>query len=181
MRKPISHAEEHIFSKIHFIRNYKVLLDADLAELYGVETRVLKQAVKRNLDRFPKDFMFELTSQEWENIQSTNLRSQIVTSSWGGTRYRPMAFTEQGIAMLSSVLKSKEAIAINIQIMRAFVRMRQLVSNYADLLKKIEKLEASDLDQNKHIRKIYDIIRELIEPPHRERRTIGFKPSHLKE
>src|SRR5690242_1237901 len=117
--------EELIFRKIYVIRDQKVLLDADLAELYGVETKVLKQAVKRNADRFPEDFMFEITDAEWRSLQANiakNLRSQIVTSSWGGSRYLPMAFTEQGVAMLSSVLKSKNAIAVNIQIMRIFVR-----------------------------------------------------------
>jgi hypothetical protein len=183
MSKPVTQTEEHIFRKIHVIRNYKVLLDADLADLYGVETKVLKQAIRRNSDRFPEDFMFELTPEEWKAFQQSpsNLRSQIVTSSWGGSRYAPMAFTEQGVAMLSSVLKSKQAIDINIQIMRVFVKMRQLISSYSDLLKKIEKLEASDLEQNKHIKQIYDLIRELIEPIHKERKPIGFKASHMKE
>jgi hypothetical protein len=182
MSKPVSHAEEHIFRKIHVIRNYKVLLDADLAELYNVDTKRLKEAVKRNSERFPSDFMFVLTDSEWKTLRSSqNLRSQFATSSWGGVRYAPMAFTEQGVAMLSSVLKSKQAIDINIQIMRVFVKMRQLISSYSDLLKKIEKLEASDLEQNKHIKKIYDLIRELIEPIHKERKPIGFKASHMKE
>ena len=102
---------ERIASKIYMIRQVKVMLDRDLAELYGVETKVLKQAVKRNMKRFPSDFMFELSKEEF-----TNLRSQIVTSSWGGSRYTPMAFTEQGVAMLSSVLNNDRAIAVNIQI-----------------------------------------------------------------
>src|SRR5687768_5455797 len=134
MNKTIALPEESLFKKIYVIRGQKVLLDIDLAELYGVETKRLKEAVKRNLDRFPEDFMFVLTSKEF-----TNLRSQIATSSWGGTRYPPMAFTEQGIAMLSSVLNSPRAIAINIQIMRVFVKMRQMITSYKDLLEKIEK------------------------------------------
>jgi len=106
---------ERITSKIYLMRGVKVMLDTDLAELYGVETKVLKQAVRRNINRFPAGFMFELTRDEFKN-----LRSQFVTSSWGGTRYPPMAFTEQGVAMLSSVLKSDRAIQVNIHIMRAF-------------------------------------------------------------
>jgi hypothetical protein len=130
----------------------------------------LKEAVKRNSDRFPEDFMFILTAKEFEN-----LRSQFATSSWGGTRHPPMAFTEQGVAMLSSVLNSPRAIAINIQIMRVFVKMRQMIISYKDLLEKIEKLEASGLEQNKHIRNIYDLIKELLEPPVKKQRPIGFR------
>jgi len=170
--------EELIFRKIYVVRDQKVLLDADLAELYGVETKALKQAVKRNVDRFPEDFMFEITEAEWRSLKvsvTKNLRSQIVTSSWGGSRYPPMAFTEQGVAMLSSVLKSKNAIAVNIQIMRIFVRMRQLITSYKDLLKKVEKLEASDEEQNKHLKNIYSIIKELLEPAVKNHRPIGFK------
>ena len=116
--------EEIILSKIYFIRELKVMIDSDLAGLYGVETKVLKQQVKRNIDRFPEDFMFELTTEEF-----ANLRSQFVTSSWGGVRYLPMVFTEQGVAMLSSVLRSKQAIKVNIQIMRIFTKVRQLLTN----------------------------------------------------
>ena len=112
------------------------MLDKDLAPLYGVENRVLKQAVRRNKKRFPKDFMFELTKTEFEN-----LRSQIVISSWGGPRYAPMAFTEQGVAMLSSVLRSNRAIQVNIQIMRVFIKLRQLYISHEDLKKKIIAME----------------------------------------
>jgi hypothetical protein len=114
---------EVITNKIYLIRGQKVMLDRDLAELYGVETRVLKQAVKRNITRFPVDFMFELSRAEFNN-----LRSQIVISSWGGIRYRPMAFTEQGVAMLSSVLNSNRAIQVNIKIMRACTKLRHLTT-----------------------------------------------------
>jgi hypothetical protein len=138
--------------------------------------------VKRNIDRFPSDFMFVLDASEWKTLNDKeNLRSQIATSSWGGSRYAPMAFTEQGVAMLSSVLKSRKAIDINIQIMRVFVKMRQMISSYSALLKKIEKLEASDIDQNQHIKKIYDILKELIQPAEGERRPIGFRISRGKE
>jgi len=161
---------EHIQSKVHLIRGDKVLLDRDLAEMYGVETRVLKQAVRRNSDRFPKDFMFELSDEEFQI-----LRSQFGTSSWGGTRYAPMAFTEQGVAMLSSVLKSKQAVEVNIQIMRVFVKMRKWSENYAELLSKIEDLEAHNDDQDQAIANIYDLLTQLIKQEETEKPPIGFK------
>ena len=170
MSKDVTLPEEMVFKKIIFIGGQKVLLDRDLAELYDVPTKVLKQAVRRNKDRFPKDFMFELTGKEWKT-----LRSQIVTSSWGGERYAPFAFAEQGFAMLSSVLNSPRAIAVNIQIMRVFVKMRQLITSYKGLLEKIEKLEASDSEKNKHIKNIYSLIKELLEPSIKNRKPIGFK------
>jgi len=170
MSKDVTLPEEMVFKKIIFIGGQKVLLDRDLAELYDVPTKVLKQAVRRNKDRFPKDFMFELTGKEWKT-----LRSQIVTSSWGGERYAPFAFAEQGVAMLSSVLNSPRAIAVNIQIMRVFVKMRQLITSYKGLLGRIEKLEASDSEKNKHIKNIYSLIKELLEPSIKNRKPIGFK------
>lgn len=127
---------EQIKKSILEIRGKKVMLDMDLAIIYEVETRVLKQAVRRNIDRFPDDFMFELTLEELQN-----LTSQFVTSSWGGQRHKPFAFTEQGIAMLSSVLKSKKAIQMNIAIMRAFVIMRQFALTYQELSEKLIELE----------------------------------------
>ena len=130
---------KRIEKSIYLIRGQKVMLDRDLAELYRVETKVLKQAVKRNIDRFPPDFMFKLTYQEVRN-----LRSQFVTSSsqqWGGTRYEPMAFSEHGVAMLSSVLRSKRAVQVNIEIMRAFVRLREMLSSHKDLERKLSALE----------------------------------------
>ena len=127
---------EQIKKSILEIRGKKVMLDMDLAIIYEVETRVLKQAVRRNIDRFPDDFMFELTIEELKN-----LTSQFVTSSWGGQRHKPFAFTEQGIAMLSSVLKSKKAIQMNITIMRAFVIMRQFALTYQELSEKLIELE----------------------------------------
>lgn len=116
-----------IQSKIYTIRGYKVMLDFDLAELYQTETKILKRAVKRNIARFPPDFMFTLTGEEF-----TNLRCQIGTSSWGGSRYEPFAFTQEGIAMLSGVLRSDVAVQVNISIMRAFVLMRQMIINYEE-------------------------------------------------
>jgi hypothetical protein len=161
---------EVIQSKVHLIRKEKVLLDKDLAQMYDVETRVLKQAVRRNIDRFPEDFMFELNDKEFER-----LKSQIDGKSWGGTRYAPMAFTEQGVAMLSSVLKSKQAIEVNIQIMRVFVKMRKWSENYADLLKKIEQLEEHKTEQDQNIAHIYDLLKELIIQEEKEKPKIGFK------
>lgn len=147
------------------------MLDADLAALYGVDTKALKRAVRRNPDRFPADFMFELSSDEW-----ANLRSQFGTSSqWGGTRYPPFVFTEQGVAMLSSVLSSGQAIKVNISIMRVFVHMRKWAVDYADLLEKIEALQRSETQQNEHIAQIYRIIDELVKPRLAQRDPIGFK------
>lgn len=161
---------ELIQNKVHLIRNEKVLLDRDSAEIYGVETRVLKQAVRRNIDRFPDDFMFELSEEEFES-----LRSQTGTSSWGGTRYSHMAFTEQGVAMLSSVLNSKQAVEVNIQIMRVFVKMRKWSENYADLLLKIEGLEAHNEDQDQTIAHIYDLLTQLIKQDETDKPRISFK------
>ena len=125
-----------IKNMIYEVRGYKVMLDSDLATLYEVETRTLNQAVKRNIDRFPNDFMFQLTKDEFKN-----LKSQIVTSSWGGVRKMPYVFTEQGVAMLSSILKSKRAIQVNIQIIDTFVKLRQLALEHKDLTQRIEDLE----------------------------------------
>jgi len=142
------------------------MLDRDLAELYGVETKVLKQAVRRNIDRFPADFMFELTGDEFNN-----LRSQIVTSSWGGARYLSMAFTEQGVAMLSSVLKSDRAIQVNIQIMRAFTQLRQMLSTHKDLKRKIESLEKK-YDQQFQV--VFEAIKQLLETDAKPKKKIGY-------
>jgi len=142
------------------------MIDWDLAELYGVETKVLKQAVRRNIKRFPNDFMFDLTKDEFEN-----LRSQIVTSSWGGARYLPMAFTEQGVAMLSSVLKSDRAIQVNIQIMRAFTQLRQMLSTHKDLKRKIESMEKK-YDQQFQV--VFEAIKQLLTEEDKSKKKIGF-------
>jgi len=157
---------ESITSKILLLRGAKVMLDRDLADLYGVETKALKQAVRRNIERFPDDFMFEITKDEQEI-----LRSQIVTSSWGGTRYLPMAFTEQGVAMLSSVLNSKQAIQVNIQIMRAFTTLRQMLATHDDLRRKIEDMEAKYDEQ---FRVVFEALRQLLETEEQPERRIGF-------
>ena len=142
------------------------MLDKDLAELYDVETKRLKEQVKRNIDRFPEDFMFELTKNEFDI-----LRSHFATSRWGGIRYVPMAFTEQGVAMLSSVLNSKRAIQVNIQIMRAFTRLRQMVSSHIDLRKKIETMENK---YDKQFRIVFDAIKELLKDESKPKKKIGF-------
>lgn len=153
---------------IFLIRGEKVMLDADLAVLYEVETRVLVQAVKRNIGRFPRDFMFQLNDQEAEN-----LRSQSVTSSWGGRRYAPYVFTEQGVAMLSSVLRSKRAIQVNIEIMRTFVKLRRLLASNAELARKLDALERK---YDKQFKVVFDAIRQLMHPPsEKSKREIGFR------
>ncbi len=157
---------ENIESNIYLIRGQKVMIDRDLAELYGVETKVLLQAVKRNTERFPEDFMFLLTEQEFEI-----LRSQFVTSRWGGRRYMPYVFTEQGVAMLSSVLRSKRAIQVNIQIMRTFTKLRTLLSTHKDLQRKIEEMEKKYDHQFKIV---FDAIKALIQSPKQKKKPIGF-------
>jgi hypothetical protein len=157
---------ERVERMILLIRGQKVMLDSDLAELYAVETRVLIQAVKRNIERFPQDFMFQLNEDEFNN-----LRSQFVTSSWGGRRYRPYAFTEQDVAMLSSVLKSKRAIQVNIEIMRTFVRLREILFTHRDLARKFEELEKK---YDKQFRIVFEAIRQLMESPGPAKKQIGF-------
>jgi len=157
---------ESITGKIIILRGMKVMLDRDLAELYGVETKVLKQAVRRNITRFPDDFMFELSKQE-----VMNLRSQFVTSRWGGTRYSPMAFTEQGVAMLSSVLNSERAIMVNIQIMRAFTRLRQMLATNEDLKRKIEEMESKYDEQ---FRIVFEAIQQLLATEEKPVKKIGY-------
>ena len=161
---------ESIVSKILVVRSEKVLLDKDLAELYGVETKRLKRAVRRNINRFPKDFMFQLTEKEFDS-----LRSQFGTSSWGGTRYLPMAFTEQGVAMLSTVLNSERAIAVNIAIMRAFVQLRKIMTSHRELARKLSELEEHLQDHDQQIEAIFDAIRQLMSPQERSKKRIGFE------
>lgn len=158
---------EIIEKKILLIRGEKVMLDADLAELYGVETKILVRAVKRNIDRFPSDFMIQLNKKEFEN-----LRFQFGTSSrWGGRRYLPYAFTEQGVAMLSSVLNSDRAIKVNIEIMRAFVRLRQLLASNKELARRLDELEKK---YDAQFKAVFDAIRQLMIPPEPKRKKIGF-------
>jgi hypothetical protein len=185
MSKAIALAEETIISKIYMIRGKKVMLDRDLAALYGVETRVLNQAVRRNERRFPDDFMFQLTTQELHNW-----KSQIVTSNREklGLRKPPLAFTEQGVAMLSSVLNSETAIEVNIQVIRIFTRMRELLLTHKDILVKLEQVEKHLLQQdarmNKHeedIQMIFKALKELLTPPAEPRPRIGFRRAGEKD
>jgi ORF6N domain len=170
--------EDKIINKIFLIKGEKVMLDKDLAEMYGVETKVFNQSIKRNIERFPKDFMFTLTEKEW-----INLRSQIVTSSlqkenWGGTRYKPKVFTEQGVAMLSSILNSKTAIEVNVRVIRVFVKMREFVSTNKEILLQLGKLEKETKNNSKDIENIFEVLKELItkqENPIPPRNPIGFK------
>ena len=163
---PIEKIENIIFT----IRGYKVLLDTHLADLYGVETRVLIQAVKRNDDRFPDDFMFQLSHDEFDS-----LRSQIVISKGkGGRRYLPYVFTEQGVAMLSSVLRSKRAIEVNIAIMRAFVQLRKTLDSHAELARKLVDLEKRFESHDEQIQAIFEAIRQLMAPPDKKVKKIGF-------
>jgi len=145
------------------------MLDFDLAGLYGVETRALVQAVRRNIARFPADFMFQLTPTDLQILRSQS----VISRSWGGRRYRPYAFTEQGVAMLSSVLRSPRAVAVNVEIMRAFVRLRRVLASHAELARRLDELERRYDGQ---FRAVFDAIRQLMQPPEAERPRIGFRP-----
>ncbi len=165
--------DEIITSKIYLVRDKKVMLDDDLAELYGVETRRLNEQVKRNIERFPEDFMFQLTKEEFDN-----LIFQFGTSSWGGRRKLPYAFTEQGVAMLSGVLHSKRAIIVNIQIMRVFTRIREILMDNLDIRLEIEEIKKKLANQDKNIELVFSYLDELVEK-HGPSKTIqvkGFKP-----
>ena len=188
-----------IESKIYTIRDERVMLDFDLASLYEVETKALNQAVKRNIMRFPDDFMFQLTSKEWENIRSQivtgyeeinssqivmtnnpNLKSQIVTSSWGGTRKMPYAFTEQGIAMLSGVLKSEKAINMNIAIMRAFVDIRRILLKQSNINEHLIEIKERIGEHDVQLNELYDAMDNLLDEKiaqlkWKDRNRIGFK------
>ena len=170
-------SEEFIVSKIYVIRERKVMLDRDLAELYGVETRVLNQAVRRNEKRFPDDFMFQLTKEELLDWKSQFVISNSVKM---GLRKPPLAFTEQGVAMLSSVLNSDLAIAVNIQIIRVFTKMRELISEHKEILQKLTQIEQKDIEQDKKIKLIFDFIKKLEEKrksvdEFQKRERIGYK------
>lgn len=170
--------EQKILNRIHIIRGEKVMLDKDLAEMYGVATKVFNQSIKRNIERFPKDFMFALSEKEWQN-----LKSQIVTSSWGGVRYRPSVFTEQGVAMLSSVLNSKTAIEVNIRIIRVFTKMNAFALTHKEILLQLGKLEKEVKGNTKDIENIFLVLKELLEkqssPLPAKRQRIGFKPDNI--
>ena len=164
--------DELVMNRIYLVRGQKVMLDNDLADLYDIETKRLKEAVRRNINRFPDDFMFELTPTEFES-----LRSQIATSKIGrgGARYLPMAFTEQGVAMLSSVLNSETAIRVNIQIIRIFTRMREMIMTHKDILLQLEKIERKLAGHDEDIILIFGYLKQLLNPPSPDRQRIGFK------
>jgi len=167
--------EEVIMSKIYLIRTHKVMLDNDLAELYEVETRRLNEQVKRNIDRFPKDFMFQLTIEEFEN-----LKSQFATSRWGGRRKLPYAFTEHGVLMLSSILYSDRAIKVNIQIMRIYTIIRQMLLTHTDILLRLEQIEHTLSGHDNNILLIFEYLKQLEQAKQQElaqnqRNRIGFK------
>lgn len=167
--------DEFVMSKIYVIRNIKVMLDRDLAELYRVETRRLNEQVKRNIERFPEDFMFKLTESEFKN-----LKSQIATSSWGGLRKLPYVFTEHGVLMLSSVLNSDLAIKVNIQIMRVYIKIRNMLATHKDLLIKFEKFERKLADHDDKIMLLLEYLKQFESAKQQEieqknRRKIGFR------
>ncbi len=183
MSKSIAITDKTVIDKIYHIRGKKVMLDRDLAEMYGVETSQLKRQVKRNIDRFPDDFMFEMNKEELQNWRS---QFGISNEDKMGLRYTPFCFTEQGVAMLSSVLSSKTAINVNIQIIRIFTRIREVLLTHKDVLLKMEQLEKKMLKQdektNKHeeeIQLIFNALKKLLNPPTEPMRKIGFK--HAKE
>jgi hypothetical protein len=171
MKKAITIPDEVIINKIHFIRGKKVILDKDLAELYNVTTSNLNKAVKRNLKRFPDDFMFQLTEEEYKNLIFQN-----GTSSWGGSRKMPYTFTEQGVAMLSGILNSDIAIEVNIRIIRIFTKLREMLLTHKDILLKLEQLEKQVVENSEDIQMIFTALKKLLNPPEQdERRRIGFR------
>jgi len=170
MSKEISIPDEVLMNKIYMINDTKVMLDSDLAELYQVETKRLNEQVKRNSERFPEDFMFQLTSEHWENLKSQN-----ATSSWGGRRTLPYVFTEQGVAMLSSVLNSKVAISVNIQIIRVFTKMREMLLTHKDLLIEMEEIRKKVSGQDEKIELIFEYLKQFINAQENPRKSIGYK------
>ena len=170
--------DEIIMNQIYYIRGHKVMLDTDLAALYEVETKQLKRQVKRNMERFPEDFMFELTPEEYHFSRSQNG----TLKQGSNVKYAPMVFTEQGVSMLSSVLNSKRAIQVNIQIVRIFTRIRQMLADHTDLRLEIEKIKTKLDNQDKNMEIVFRYLDELLEKqeqPNPPRKRIGFKPDNL--
>ena len=166
--------DEVIVSRIHMIRGQKVMIDRDLSELYGVETRALKQAVRRNIKRFPSDFMFEMNKKEFKQWRKENVTE---LEDKHGLRYAPFCFTEQGVTMLACILNSNTAIAVNIKIIRIFTKLREMVLTHKDILLKLEQLERKVVRQDDDIRLIFDYLKELLNPKTEPMRKIGFKHS----
>ncbi len=175
MSRRISISEKFIQDKIYLIRGRRVMLDSDLAKLYGVSTSRLNEAIKRNQLRFPEDFMYQLTLEEVRTLTS---QFAISNEGRGGRRHRPYVFTEQGIAMLSGVLNSKKAVEVNIAIMRTFVKMRQMIFAHRELSKKLEELEQRIESHDEEIQSIFEAMRQLMEGPEKPKRRIGFHPRH---
>ena len=167
--------DELVMNRIYLVRGQKVMLDRDLAELYGVETKRLKEAVRRNITRFPDDFMFEMIPEELENWRT---QFAISNSEKMGLRRPPFCFTEQGVAMLSSVLNSERAIRVNIQIIRVFTRMREMVMTHKDILLQLEKIEKKLSGHDEDIQLIFKYLKQLLNPPQQPRKRIGFKTSN---
>jgi DnaJ-domain-containing protein 1 len=170
MAKSIAVRDKIIVNKIFLIRGQRVMLDEDLAEMYGVETRRLNEQVKRNKERFPKDFMFQITEREFENLKSQN-----ATSSWGGRRTLPFAFTEYGVLMLSSVLNSPTAIKVNIRIMRVYAKLREMLLTHKDILLQLEQLERQVVQNTDDIQAIFSALKQLMFEPNPPRTPIGFR------
>jgi len=170
MSKEVAIPDEVVMSKIYQIRGQKVMIDRDLAELYGVETKRLKEQVKRNIDIFPKHFMFELTEEEF-----SNLRSQFATSSWGGQRYLPYVFTELGVLQLANVVRSRRAKQMSIRILEVFVKMREMLLTHKDLLLKMEELEKKVTGQDEKVMIIFNYLKQFIQEKQSPRKKIGFK------
>ena len=175
MTKSATVPEEVLMNKIYLVDGVKVMMDSDLAELYQVETKRLNEQVKRNEERFPEDFMYQLSSEQWENLKSQN-----ATSSWGGRRSLPIVFTEQGVAMLSSVLNSSIAINVNIQIIRVFTKMREMLLTHKDLLLEMEEIRKKVTGQDEKIEIIFDYLKQFIKKQETPRETIGYKSSSKK-
>lgn len=172
MTKKIAIPDEVVISKIYLIRGQKVMIDRDLAELYGVETRALKQAVRRNTERFPKDFMFEMTKKElaaWREENATGQEDKM------GLRYVPFCFTEQGVTMLSCVLSSAKAIEVNILIIRIFAKLREMLLTHKDILLKLEQVEKQVMQNCGDIQMIFTALKQLLQEPNPPRKRIGFK------
>jgi hypothetical protein len=171
MRESSLIADKEIEDKIYLIRSYKVMLDSDLAELYFVKTFRLNEQVKRNLDRFPKDFMFQLTPKEWTNLISQNA----ISSSWGGRRTPPYVFTEHSVLMLSGILNSERAVQVNIQIMRIDVKLREIILTNKEILLKLEQMEKNTLRHDGEIKLIFEYLKGLLNPVQPPRKRIGYR------
>jgi phage regulator Rha-like protein len=171
--KMIAVADEAIMNKIFVIRGQKVMIDRDLAELYEVETKRLKEAVRRNFNRFPKDFMFEMNKREFGNWRTQNATSK---EDKQGLRYAPFCFTEQGVTMLSCVLSSVRAIEVNIQIIRIFTKMKEMLQTHKDILLQLQKIEKKLIAHDEDIQLIFEYLKKLLNPPQEPRQRIGFKP-----